>query len=453
MNRAFSFFLESESVFLKNLNELLAIPTISSEPQNQKDMLLAANWLNEKLKGIGLQKVKTHSMLKKSKKFGLAHPIVTAEKIFSDKLPTVLMYSHYDVQPIGRVEEWDQSPFNPQTKKNRIYARGSSDNKGPLVMQLACLESLFRTKTPMMNVKVMIEGEEEIGSLNTYAFIAENMKMLQCDMILVTDTEMLEENVPALTLGVRGLAFLNLKIIGAKRDLHSGCFGGIVPNPVLELARVIAKVNQKKLNVPNFYDGVSGLDKEEKKRLSALPDLRKKFTLETGIKNIASRTPMEIYERIYHKPTFEINGIQGGELFKTVIPSMVEVSLSCRLVGEQRHEEILESLKKAILKNIAPEFKVEFDEGVGGDPVSCDPTHSGVKKAENALKQAFKKEPVFLRTGGSVPILSQLKNTLKAELILLGFTLPEDKIHSPNESFSLKNFRRGVHSLIHFLSF
>ncbi len=458
MSEAVDFFSKNEDVFLKNLNEILAIPTISSQVENQQDMVLGANWLSEKLKEIGLEKVKIHSPAangksEHSKKTNLPQPIVTAEKIFSDDLPTVLMYSHYDVQPVGGLEDWHHHPFNPQVKKNRIYARGSSDNKGPLIMQLASLESLLRTKTPMVNVKVLIEGEEEIGSFNTYSFIANNADLLQCDSILVTDTEMLKENVPALTLGVRGLAFLNLEISGARRDMHSGCFGGVVPNPILELAKILTNINQKKLNIADFYDGVSGISEEEKNNLSQLPDVREKFVQETGIASIASRRPQEIYEKMYHEPTFEINGIQGGEFFKTIIPAKVQVSLSCRLVGEQSYEKVLAMLKQAISKNLSSDFKVKFGKSVGGNPVDCDLTHSAIKKAKHSLERAFKKECLLIRTGGSVPILAELKRNLKAELVMMGFSLPEDKIHSPNESFSLNNFRHGVHSLIHFLSF
>ncbi len=453
---ALDYLEKNKGNFLKDFQNFLSIPTISSQKENAKEMSVGAKWLSKKLKSLGFNKINLHQT--KSKLTTPPHPIITAEKIFSAKLPTILMYSHYDVQPVGNENEWLSPPFKPTIKNNRIYARGSSDNKGPLIMQLSSLECLIKTASPMFNIKIFIEGEEEIGSKNTHAFIQENQKLLECDMVLVTDTEMLEENIPAITLGVRGLAFLKGKIIATKRELHSGCFGGFVANPVLELMRIISDINTRdekgRINLKGFYKGVKLLSREEKNLLLELPDLKKKWLKETGMKDLENYSPAEIYEKIYHQPTFEINGIKSGELFKTIIPHEADFSLSCRLVGEQNYEEIIHLVKQAITKKIDKKrFSIKWEEEVGGNPVTCDLHHPGIKKATLSLTKAFSQKPLFLRTGGSIPILAELKNSLQKELIMIGFSMPEDKIHSPNESFSLTNFYRGIQSLIHFLSY
>ncbi len=493
LKSALEYSKKHQGEFQKTLSEFLSIPSISSDPNRVSSMLRAATWLKDKLTELGLDKVKVHqpkSSAGRSRgsnegKGGKMkpHPVITAEKIFSPDYPTVLMYSHYDVQPVGEIaeeadtgafpEDWKYHPFKPEVVKGRIYARGSSDNKGPLIMQLMALKSLIETQTPMVNVKVILEGEEEVGSRHTYEFLEKNKALLRSDLVLVTDTEILDPKQGSITLGVRGLAFFNCKISAASRDLHSGMYGGAVPNPALELMRLISSLSEKdprgRFKIKGFYDGINPrisslnklsqfkLSQFDKTMLKKLTQYKDQIIKETGLSGLKKISTEDLLGKIYYQPTLDVNGFETGDLGKTIIPSSARASFSLRLVDGQDYKKVIQAVKDHLKAKLNPGFKLEFLEQVGGNAVSSNPEHPGVVKAFKALEKSFPEKPVFLRTGGSIPILAAIKNTLRettpgAELVMVGFTHSSDRIHANNESFSLKVFQRGIDALIRFLS-
>lgn len=385
------------------------------------------------------------------------HPIVFAEKIVDKTKPTILFYGHYDVQPIDPLELWTSEPFNPVVKNGKIYARGANDNKGQNFVHIKSVEAYLNVYGELpVNVKFIIEGEEEIGSVSLASFIKTHKDLLKCDAVLISDTSLYAENVPTINYGLRGLCYMEIEVIAANRDLHSGSFGGGVANPINELAKIIAKLHDKnfRITIPGFYDDVRKLTKQERENYAKLKFSDKKFAKELNVKKLQGEAGFTTLERLSARPTLDCNGIVGGfiqEGAKTVLPSKASAKISMRLVPDQDPNKIAKLFTKYI-KQITPDsVRINIKNLHGGFPFIVSLDNKYIQAASKAVSKAFGKETVFTREGGSIPIVVDFANLLKAPVILMGFGLDTDDIHSPNEHFHLNNFYRGIESSVLFL--
>ena len=441
---------ENQSRFLEELFGLLRIPSISPDPQHKNDMKLAADYVCHALKEAGADEAKVISTR--------GNPVVYGEKTIGKGKPTVLVYGHYDVMPVEPLESWKSSPFEPEIRDGRIWARGANDDKGQLFMHLKAFEYLVRSQTLECNVKFMIEGEEEIGSESLKEFCIQNKEMLSADIILVSDTSMIEENIPSITVGLRGICYFEVEISGPNRELHSGLYGGAVVNPANALAKIIAKLtdNQYKVNIPGFYDDVEEISESERNELNKTPFRLEEFKDSIGISDAAGETGYSTLERLGIRPSLDVNGIWGGytgEGTKTIIPSKAYAKISTRLVPHQQPEKIRGLFEKYLLQ-IAPEginVTVKYLHGGAGyvSPVSSKAYHA----ASMAYEKVFGKKPIPVRSGGSIPIIAEFERLLGLKSILMGFGLDSDAIHSPNENFRLNVFLKGIETISHFYSF
>jgi acetylornithine deacetylase/succinyl-diaminopimelate desuccinylase-like protein len=436
---------DNKSRFVNELMDLLRIPSISADPQYAGDVLKTAEAVRLRLEESGADNTKLFSTG--------GHPLVYGEKLIDENLPTVLVYGHYDVQPPDPLDLWITPPFEPEIRDEKIYARGACDDKGQMYMHVKAFEAMMKTDTLPCNVKFMIEGEEEVGSANLGTFLENNQELLKADVILISDTSMLANDTPSVTVGLRGLAYLEVEVTGPNRDLHSGLYGGAVPNPINILCEMIAslKDEQKKyIKVKGFYDNVVELSKEERAEMGRAP-----FDLETyknsiGIPDIVGEEGYTTLERSWIRPTLDVNGIWGGytgEGSKTVIPSKAFAKISMRLVPNQTSEEIMEKFQ-AHFESIAPSsVRVLVKPHHGGDPVVTPLGSVAYQAANKAMEESFGKRPIPIRSGGSVPIVSLFKSILGLDSILLGFGLDTDAIHSPNEHYGLFNFYKGIETI------
>ncbi len=441
---------ENQSRFLEELFGLLRIPSISPDPQHKNDMKRAADYVCHALKEAGADEAKVISTR--------GNPVVYGEKTIGKGKPTVLVYGHYDVMPVEPLESWKSSPFEPEIRDGRIWARGANDDKGQLFMHLKAFEYLVRSQTLECNVKFMIEGEEEIGSESLKEFCIQNKEMLSADIILVSDTSMIEENIPSITVGLRGICYFEVEISGPNRELHSGLYGGAVVNPANALAKIIAKLtdNQYKVNIPGFYDDVEEISESERNELNKTPFRLEEFKDSIGISDAAGETGYSTLERLGIRPSLDVNGIWGGytgEGTKTIIPSKAYAKISTRLVPHQQPEKIRGLFEKYLLQ-IAPEginVTVKYLHGGAGyvSPVSSKAYHA----ASMAYEKVFGKKPIPVRSGGSIPIIAEFERLLGLKSILMGFGLDSDAIHSPNENFRLNVFLKGIETISHFYSF
>lgn len=421
---------------------LLKIPSVSTAPEHKTDVVHACEYLRGMLESMGMENVTVHSTK--------GHPILTAEHCKQQGKPTVLVYGHYDVQPSDPDNEWLTPPFDPVIKGDRIYARGASDDKGQLLTHVLALESYFRTGTPLpVNVKILLEGEEEIGSPNLVPFLEANKEWAACDMVVVSDTAMFSEDKPSITVGLRGLAYMEVRVKGAKRDLHSGVFGGAAPNPANILAEMITKLKDEngRILIPGFYDSVRDLTPAERQAYSELPFDEKAYKEAIGIRDVVGEEEYSILERVSARPTLDVNGLWSGyqgEGAKTVLPAKAGAKISMRLVPDQDPHTIA-ALFKAYIEKIAPDsVEVEVEDHHGGYPIVVDLDFDGIRAAADAFKDVYGSDVYFTREGGSIPIIAEFKRILGANSVLMGFGLTEDGLHSPNESFSLKDFGRGI---------
>ena len=435
--------------FQKELFKLLRIESVSTDSSKKDDVKHAAKFLAGHLKGIGLDKVTLHETE--------GHPIITAKKVVDPDLPTVLIYGHYDVQPPDPEELWETPPFEPTVKNGRVYARGSSDDKGQSFTHVKAVASYLQTGTKLpVNVTFILEGEEEIGSPNLIPFIEENKELLSCDMVLISDTAMFGEDQPSITYGLRGLAYMEVHVTGPNRDLHSGVFGGAVDNPANVLADIISKLKDKngEIQIDGFYDDVEEMTPEMRDAYSRLPHDDEAYKNDIGIKELHGEKGYSTLERSSARPTLDVNGIWGGyqkEGAKTVLPSKAGAKISMRLVPDQDPRTI-SKLFTDYVKSIAPDsVTVEVKEHHGGYPVVIDLEFYGLKAAAQAFEDIYDKEALFSREGGSIPIVADFKKILGVNSILMGFGLTKDALHSPNESFSLKDFHRGIKTSARFL--
>ncbi|MHC1737759.1 MAG: dipeptidase [Ignavibacteriaceae bacterium] len=435
--------------YINELKEFLRIPSISTNEENKGDMQKCAEFVAKKMKEAGLPKVEIFRTE--------GHPIVYGEWLGAKGKPTVLVYGHYDVQPVDPIELWKSPPFEPVIKNGKIWARGATDDKGQLFVHIKSVEAYLKVLGELpLNVKFLIEGEEEIGSPSLGKFIEKNKNLLKCDTVVISDTSLFEPGVPTLTYGLRGLSYLEVEITGPDRDLHSGSYGGAVPNPINILVELIAKLHDKnnKITIPHFYDDVLKLTKLEKENFKKLKLSDKKFALETGVKELMGEKGYTTLERIWARPTLDVNGIWGGftgKGAKTVIPSTASAKFSMRLVPNQDPKKI-SKLVRDHLVSIAPKsVKIKVTDLHGGHPVITPLEHKATKTAAKAMEKAFGKKTVFIREGGSIPVIATFATVLKVPSVMMGLGLNSENLHSPNEHFDLKHFQLGILSSAYFM--
>lgn len=429
--------------YLEELKHFLKYPSISTNPENKKDVQECAEYINAHLEKMGMQNVEIYPTK--------GHPVVYADWLNAgaDK-PTVLIYGHYDVQPVDPLNLWTTPPFEADIRNGNIYARGSADDKGQVFIHLKAIEAhLTQNGSLPVNIKLLIEGEEEIGSVNLGDFIKEHTELLKCDVIIISDTAMFSKELPALGYALRGLCYMQVDVTGPNRDLHSGQYGGSVENPINALAEMICKMKDEngKILIDGFYDDVAPLSKEEKDNFAKLPFDDKEYAKGLEVDELAGEKGFSTLERIWARPTLDCNGIWGGftgEGAKTVLPSKASAKISMRLVPGQDPDKI-EKLFMDFCKKIAPKsIKIDVYGLHHGKPWISPIESKWNKAAIAALKEGFGKEPVFMREGGSIPIVFTLEEYLKAPTVLLGFGLPDENAHSPDEHLNLNNFHNGI---------
>lgn len=430
--------------FLDELVDLLKVPSISADPAFSKDVLRTAELLKSRLEEIGIDKVEVCETA--------GYPIVYGEKIVDPNLPTVLVYGHYDVQPPDPLELWDSPPFEPVIKDEKIYARGACDDKGQMYMHVKAVELMLKTDTLPCNVKFMIEGEEEVGSDNLGVFVSQNKERLKADLVLISDTGMIANDVPSITVGLRGLSYIEVEVTGPKRDLHSGLYGGAVGNPINILCDMIASLldEEKKVTIPGFYDGVIEVSAEERAEMAKAPFSEQEYCDELDMKSTEGEAGYSTLERATIRPTLDVNGIWGGytgEGAKTVLPSKAYAKISCRLVPGQDPDKTTNLLVNHI-ENMAPDsVKVKVTPHHGGHPYLTPIDFTGYKAAHKAMETTFGKTPIPMRSGGSIPIVAMFEEELELKSVLMGFGLDTDAIHSPNEHYGIFNYLKGIQTI------
>ena len=436
-----------EERFLNELFSLLRIPSISAEPSHHADMLRCADLWRELLLQAGADEAEVMP--------SDGNPLVFAQKHVSDTAPTVLVYGHYDVMPVAPLELWKSAPFEPEVRDGRIWARGADDDKGQSFLQVKAFEYLVRTGQLRHNVKFILEGEEEIGSPSLHAFLTRHRELLKSDVILVSDTSMLSEDLPSLTTGLRGLAYWEIEVTGPQRDLHSGHFGGAVANPINVLCEMLAQVVDKdgRISIPHFYDDVQDIPAAEREMIARIPFDEARYKAAIGVKALRGERGYSTIERNACRPSFDVCGIWGGhtgEGSKTVLPSKAYAKVSTRLVPHQQHE-VISQLFIDYMASIAPDcVTVKVTPIHGGEGYVCPIDLPAYRAAERGFEQAFGKRPLAVRRGGSIPIISDFEHTLGVKTVLMGFGLESNAIHSPNENFPLSMMRRGIEAIIGF---
>lgn len=436
-----------EERFLNELFSLLRIPSTSAEPSHHADMLRCADLWRELLLQAGADEAEVMP--------SDGNPLVFAQKHVSDTAPTVLVYGHYDVMPVAPLELWKSAPFEPEVRDGRIWARGADDDKGQSFLQVKAFEYLVRTGQLRHNVKFILEGEEEIGSPSLHAFLTRHRELLKSDVILVSDTSMLSEDLPSLTTGLRGLAYWEIEVTGPQRDLHSGHFGGAVANPINVLCEMLAQVVDKdgRISIPHFYDDVQDIPAAEREMIARIPFDEARYKAAIGVKALRGERGYSTIERNACRPSFDVCGIWGGhtgEGSKTVLPSKAYAKVSTRLVPHQQHE-VISRLFIDYMASIAPDcVTVKVTPMHGGEGYVCPIDLPAYRAAERGFEQAFGKRPLAVRRGGSIPIISDFEHTLGVKTVLMGFGLESNAIHSPNENFPLSMMRRGIEAIIGF---
>lgn len=444
MQKATKYIKENQKQFVEELFEFLRIPSISAQSSHKADMERCAEWLAKSLLKAGADRAEVMP--------STGNSVVYAEKIIDPTKPTVLVYGHYDVMPVDPIALWSSDPFEPEIRDGRIWARGANDDKGQLYMHAKAFEAMVATDTLPCNVKFMIEGEEEIGSPSLGLWCEQNKEMLAADVILVSDTSLIAWDTPSITCGLRGLCYMEVEVIGPNKDLHSGLYGGAVANPANILTKLVASLvdDSGRITIPHFYDKVRVLTDQERVAFNKAPFSIDDYKQSLDIEETLGEEGYTTIERTGVRPSLDVNGIWGGytdEGTKTVIPSRASAKISMRLVPDQSYEEI-GKLFEAHFKSIAPKsVKVRVRTLHGGEPYVSPTDLAAYKAAELALEQTFGKRPLPYYSGGSIPIISTFEKVLGLKSILMGFGLDKDAIHSPNESYSLDNFYRGIETI------
>lgn len=475
---AVSFARENSGRFVEELKNLLRIPSVSTAPEHVGDVRRAAEFVAAELKRIGLENVRLIETTTAEEVITdaagqarmvpprIGHPLVYADWLHAASdangrpQPTVLCYGHYDVQPAEPLEEWKSPPFEPAERDGNIYARGAVDDKGQMWMHVKALESLMKTGSGVLpvNVRMIVEGEEEVGGEGIAAFVREHGEELRADVALVSDTEMFAPELPTLCVGLRGMIYTEIEARGSRTDLHSGIYGGAAPNPFVALAQVIAKLKDEdgRILIRGFYDEVTKPSAEELKAWKALPfDEEEYREQEVGSAALTGEPGYSVLERVWARPTLDVHGMPGGFVgvgAKTVIPAKAVAKVSMRLVPEMRPVDTFAKFK-AYVESIAPKgIQLEVRMIHAGDPVVVSTDNAYVRAATTALREVFGKKTVFVRGGGSIPIVGDFVRELKIPVVVMGFGLPDDNLHAPNEKFHLANFHRGIESIVRFLS-
>lgn len=455
MQQVQSFIESNKDRFLEELFELLRIPSISADPKHKEDVRRAAEFVAESLRKAGVDKAEVCPTD--------GHPIVYAEKMVDESLPTILVYGHYDVQPPDPLELWDSGPFDPVIKKTglhpqgAIFARGSCDDKGQFFMHIKAFEAMQEAGELPCNVKFMIEGEEEVGSSNLSTFCRENKERLTCDVILISDTSIIANDTPSITTGLRGLSYVEVTVTGPNRDLHSGVYGGAVGNPVNILARMIAQLQNEdnRITIPGFYDDVEEVSREEREAMNEAPFDLEAYCKDLSIGAVHGESGYTTLERTSIRPSLDVNGIWGGyigEGAKTVLPAEAHAKISMRLVPRQDPDKITE-LFSTYFKSLAPpSVRVEVRPHHGGQPVVTPTDTPEYRAAHEAMTETFGKEPIPQRSGGSIPIVALFEEVLGVKSVLMGFGLDSDSIHSPNEHFGVFNFYKGIETIPYYFA-
>jgi acetylornithine deacetylase/succinyl-diaminopimelate desuccinylase-like protein len=433
--------------FLNEMLDLLRIPSISAKSEHKRDMQQCAELVKQRLLEAGCDKAAVMPTE--------GHPVVYGEKITDPSWPTVLVYGHYDVQPVDPLNLWHSDPFKPVIKDGKVFARGSADDKGQFYMHVKALETMVNTNTLCTNIKFLIEGEEEVGSPNLGKFVAANKDVLKADVILISDSAMLSMENPSLDIGVRGLSYIEVEVTGANRDLHSGTYGGAVANPITILAKMIAGCHDENnhITIPGFYDDVLEATAAERALMAKAPYDEQAYKAELGVKELWGEKGFSTNERTGIRPTLELNGIWGGyegEGAKTVLPSKATAKISARLVPNQSSAKITDLLLN-YFRSVAPScVTVKAFEHHGGEPYMTPIDSKGYKAAAKAIATTFGKQPIPVRGGGSIPICSILEKELNVKIIFMGFGLDNDNLHSPNEKYNLDNYYKGIETIPYF---
>ena len=433
--------------FLNELLDLLRIPSVSADKKFDGDVRNAAAFVKDQLIAAGVD----YAELCETK----GHPIVYAEKIIDPTFPTVLVYGHYDVQPADPYELWDHPPFEPIVKNDRIYARGACDDKGQMYMHVKAFEAMMETNALTCNVKFMIEGEEEVGSDNLEAFIKEEKQKLSADVILISDTSIINNDTPSITVGLRGLSYLEVEVTGPNKDLHSGVYGGAVANPINILTKLIADMQDEdgRITLPGFYDDVLEYSEAQRAEMAKAPFDLDHYKKELNIEEVKGEKGFSTIERVGIRPCLDVNGIWGGYTgpgSKTVLPSKAFAKISTRLVSNQNSDKITQMIIKYFEENAPKSVKVKVTPHHGGTPAVVSTHSNGYQAASKAFEQSWGKTPIPTMEGGSIPIVALFIQELKIEPILMGFGLDSDDIHSPNESYGLFNYYKGIETIAYF---
>jgi acetylornithine deacetylase/succinyl-diaminopimelate desuccinylase-like protein len=442
---------KNQERFLNELKDLLRIPSVSTLPQHKEDLLRAAQFLADELKRIGMENVEIIQTG--------GHPLVYCDWLKAPGKPTVLSYGHYDVQPPDPLDEWKTPPFEPTERHGNIYARGAVDDKGQMYMHVKALEALMTAGkgTLPVNVRVLLEGEEEVGGESIAKFVATQPERLKADFALVSDTEMFAPDLPTLNVGLRGLIYTELEATGAKIDLHSGMYGGAAPNPFFALAQIISKLKDDngKILIPHFYDNVQKPSEQELKAWKSLPFNEEQYRQhEVGSTELTGEPGFSVQERTWARPTLEVHGMPGGFIgagAKTVIPARATAKVSMRIVPNMKSEEAFKLYRDYVMTLVPKGISLKVKLLSMGDPIIIRTDNAYVKAATEAMKEVFGKDTVFIRSGGSIPIVAEFEKHLKIPSVMMGFGLPDDNLHAPNEKFHIANFYRGIESIIRFL--
>lgn len=450
MQQLTPYFEANKERFLNELLDLLRIPSVSADEKFSADVLKTAEAVKQRLIEAGADAVEICPTK--------GYPVVYGEKVIDATLPTVLVYGHYDVQPADPYELWNSPPFEPVVKDGNIYARGACDDKGQMYMHVKAFEMMMKNNCLPCNVKFMIEGEEEIGSANLETFALQNKDRLKADVILISDTSMISNDVPSITTGLRGLSYLEVEVTGPNRDLHSGVYGGAVANPINILCDMISSLHDenRRVNIPGFYDDVDEVSADERAQMAKAPFSINEYKAHLDINEVLGEKGYSTLERVSIRPTLDVNGIWGGytgQGAKTVLPSKAYAKISMRLVPNQNSERIMKLFEEHF-RRIAPSYvKVRVMPHHGGE-AAVTPTDSiAYKAASKAMEQTFGKTPIPLRTGGSIPIVTMFEKVLGIKSVLFGFGLDSDAIHSPNEKYGVFNYYKGIETIPYFYQY
>jgi acetylornithine deacetylase/succinyl-diaminopimelate desuccinylase-like protein len=432
----------SRDRYVSELKTYLAIPSISALPEHREDVRRCAQWTADEMTRIGLENVR---LIETG-----GHPVVYADWLHAADAPTILFYGHYDVQPVDPVDLWDSPPFEATVREGEIYARGAADDKGQVFMHLKAIEAHLKQGGALpVNIRLVVEGEEEIGSAHLDEFIRDNKGMLGADVVVISDSAMFDHGVPSICYSLRGLAYFQIDLVGTSSDLHSGVFGGAVANPAMVLAQILAQMKDRggRIKIPGFYDDVRELSEQERAEWKKLPFNEKKYRKDLGAPKLFGESGYSVLERVWARPTFEVNGLLSGftgEGSKTVIPAKAMAKVSMRLVPDQNPDTIAD-LFEAYLKKVTPKtVTLTLTRMHGGHPWITGLDNVYVQAAGRAIEQGFGKEPVFCREGGSIPVVSTFQRELGLPAVLFGVGLPDENAHAPNERLDLNNFHSGI---------